>query len=646
MRWIIRILGVIFLLLILAVAAVFILPTDRIVAVATDRISAQTGRDVAVNGPLRPMIWPNLGVSVQAVEIGGPDWAPDTPLLRADVVSIRVPWAAVFTGQINIEDITVTAPEINLIRGADGQGNWDFGTAEPAQPNAAAQNAESNDPISFALQRAVITDAAVSFTDMATDQRQTVSGLNAELTLPATGQAEIALDTLLNGVGLDATMTLDDMGAFLAGEVQTLSAGLGWQGGDVTIQASVSLAPSFDGVITASGTDLSPLFQAARQLTPPELANQQFNISSRVGVSAAGDARLDDTSITLGDTQLDLTMDFAQATPRPILRSTLTGQIILPQSGSATTTTSTPAAGPQTGWSTDPIDLSFLGLADADVTVQLTQADLGNIALGPIDMQLVNSDRRAVLTIRELGLYDGQIAGDVVLNGRNGVSTRADIRMDGLEAGAAMRDFIGSDRVQGTAQGTIALQAAGNSMDALMRSLDGQGTIAMGPGVIRGFDLAAIIRERSLAGNDGSRSTTAFNSLGASFVITDGVLQNDDLRLDADWGQSAGEGQVNLGAQSINYRLLPNLSINGGETSITLPVLISGPWSDVSYGLDLEFLARQEIANQVDDITQEAQEAIEDRVRDQLGQEAEGLLDNLTGGGGGNALGGLLGGRN
>jgi AsmA protein len=209
-----------------------------------------------------------------------------------------------------------------------------------------------------------------------------------------------------------------------------------------------------------------------------------------------------------------------------------------------------------------------------------------------------------------------------------------------------MRDFIGSDRVQGTAQGTIALQAAGNSMDALMRSLDGQGTIAMGPGVIRGFDLAAIIRERSLAGNDGSRSTTAFNSLGASFVITDGVLQNDDLRLDADWGQSAGEGQVNLGAQSINYRLLPNLSINGGETSITLPVLISGPWSDVSYGLDLEFLARQEIANQVDDITQEAQEAIEDRVRDQLGQEAEGLLDNLTGGGGGNALGGLLGGRN
>ena len=79
-----------------------------------------------------------------------------------------------------------------------------------------------------------------------------------------------------------------------------------------------------------------------------------------------------------------------------------------------------------------------------------------------------------------------------------------------------------------------------------------------------------------------------FDSLGATWVINDGVLRNDDLLLKLANYEARGAGQVGLGQQTIDYVFTPvALRANAGN-GIAIPVRMIGPWSDVSIRPDLE----------------------------------------------------------
>jgi AsmA protein len=77
MRWIIRIAGFIALLVVLGLGALVAVPTERVASLVADRLSAATGREVIMDGELRPTLFPSLGIRVgdvtSATRIG---WRP------------------------------------------------------------------------------------------------------------------------------------------------------------------------------------------------------------------------------------------------------------------------------------------------------------------------------------------------------------------------------------------------------------------------------------------------------------------------------------------------------------------------------------------------------------------------------------------
>ncbi|MEL6209937.1 MAG: AsmA family protein, partial [Pseudomonadota bacterium] len=83
MRWVFRLLGLIVLIIIAAIAAVFLLPSDRIAGVVEERFQAATGRALTIEGDVRPSLWPELGVNTGAVSIANADWAGDAPMVAA-----------------------------------------------------------------------------------------------------------------------------------------------------------------------------------------------------------------------------------------------------------------------------------------------------------------------------------------------------------------------------------------------------------------------------------------------------------------------------------------------------------------------------------------------------------------------------------
>jgi AsmA protein len=191
----------------------------------------------------------------------------------------------------------------------------------------------------------------------------------------------------------------------------------------------------------------------------------------------------------------------------------------------------------------------------------------------------------------------------------------------------------------------------------MVENLGGKGRVAFHNGAIVGINLAAMARNVTAAYQGyaiGGERATDFAELSGSFNIRNGVLTNDDLWLQAPVLRVAGRGQVNLPPRTLEYRLepkaAPTLEGQGGKREVAgllVPVIISGPWHNLTFTPDLTSVARRALED-----PEAFKEEVEQQV-DQLGDAAadvrkalkkgdpEKVLEGLLGqGGGGQGQGG------
>ncbi|WP_284261841.1 AsmA family protein, partial [Roseicyclus amphidinii] len=245
MRWIIRLLGAVALVAVLALGVVFAVPTDRIAAVAADRLGQSLGREVTLSGEVRPTLWPHLGVRAAGLRVGNPDWAGDAPLIAAEALSVRVPWSAILAGEVQIDEITLVAPEITLVRAADGRVSWAFSdAAEPSGTNSAGPARP------LTITAAEISDGALTWRDEAAGQDVRITGLEARLALPADGTARVAGAANVNGTQVTLDATAARLPALLEGGLSDLELALDWSGGELRFAGRGALAPALEGALS------------------------------------------------------------------------------------------------------------------------------------------------------------------------------------------------------------------------------------------------------------------------------------------------------------------------------------------------------------------------------------------------------------
>jgi AsmA protein len=190
----------------------------------------------------------------------------------------------------------------------------------------------------------------------------------------------------------------------------------------------------------------------------------------------------------------------------------------------------------------------------------------------------------------------------------------------------------------------MAFVGAGNSVDAIMNSLRGDGSLSVGNGTISGLDLDQLFRGRPNSG------TTIFDSMSASWTIDAGVLTNNDLLMDLPNVQAKGAGTIGLGPQNLDYTFTPQIK-NSTDTGFSFPVRVTGPWASPSIRPDLEAVAKQNFQEEIDKLEDKAAEAVADRLGttadqvENLGQNLEQELQNKLEEEVGNRLKNLLGGN-
>ena len=102
MRWVFRLIGLVVVLVVLAVGAVFLVPTDRIAGLAADQFKTATGRTLTIEGDVRPMLYPEIGISLGGVAIENAPWSENGDMVAAEKIAVSVKLMPLFSGDVQV----------------------------------------------------------------------------------------------------------------------------------------------------------------------------------------------------------------------------------------------------------------------------------------------------------------------------------------------------------------------------------------------------------------------------------------------------------------------------------------------------------------------------------------------------------------
>jgi AsmA protein len=283
-----------------------------------------------------------------------------------------------------------------------------------------------------------------------------------------------------------------------------------------------------------------------------------------------------------------------------------------------------------------PFDLSALKNLNANGTVRIGSLKANNLKATNVRLDVKAGGGRVDLNPLTATFYQGTLASAVAINAAPATPTFAvKHNMNGVSVGLLLKEFANNDMLEGKGNVTLDVTTHGDTVTALKKALNGNAALKIADGAVRGIDIAGSIRgaKAKLGALTGQHTQQAdmgqktdFSELTATFRITNGVAHNSDLLLKSPLLRVGGEGDVNLGEDSLNYlvkaAIVGTIQGQGGREladlkGVTIPVRVSGPLATPSYQIDF--------GSMVTDVAkQKVEQAVTSEIQKRLGGTAVG----------------------
>lgn len=385
--------------------------------------------------------------------------------------------------------------------------------------------------------------------------------------------------------------------------------------------ARLSSDLTYDGRVAIKASDLRKLAEATGAKLPPGDIYKTFSLT---GDTSGGSSKV---MLKNAVVEFDNVRGTGEAALTFAGRPRLTGAL---STGVIDITPYAAASGaPQgekpAGWGKDPIDLTPLRLADADLSLKSEGIKFQRFDFGPSDIAVNLANGKLVADLRQTKLFGGAGGATMTADGSGqipNVAIKANI--DKLALQPLMQAAAGFDMLQGQGDIAIDIKGQGATLEALMNSLAGAGNFNFAEGTLRGVDLPELARSAANALKNksiplsafGESKSTKFNALNASFNMKDGVAAMADLKLDTSVMTVSGGGSLDIGDQKLSLSLYPELkNKNEGVKGYGLPVKLAGSWTGVNLSIDFDWLAQRAVSDARARVTSE----IEDELKKQLG---------------------------
>jgi AsmA protein len=606
------------LLVVLAVALLFIVDPNDYKGQIASKVEEQTGRTLSIEGDMALSVFPWLGLEIGRTQLSNAEGFGDEPMARMESVQVRVKLLPLLRNDLQMDTVRLNGLYLNLARSADGSTNWDDLAGPAAEDRGEAETLPTDDDGGdllggLAIGGVEVTDAQLVWEDRSTDSRYEVRDLSfttgaiepgepfdLELGFSmAASQPEVTGTFALTGGILlddalqvfrisDARFYADVAGEAIPGGRQELSLAsdvaldleqqtlelpqlvLKVLGIEITGQASGSGiggdAPQFRGdvtvgefvpreVIAALGQD-APVTSDATVLGKAD-ASLQWEASASYFAATSLTAHLDDTRLG-GSARVD---DFAA----PAIGFKLQvdaidiDRYLPPQPEQTEAAPATPAAaGASAGL------LPVETLRGLNLNGSFTLGSLKAFNLRSTNIEFTVKAKDGLVRVHPAGavMYQGQYTGDITIDARGdtpGIAMHE--RMTGIQAGPLLRDLTGDDRMQGKGNLMAKLTASGNTPEAMKRTLNGNLSFDFTEGAVKGVNIASLLRNAQAklqgkpAPEESEPNQTDFAELRGTATVNRGVIRNNDLSLKSPLLRMTGEGKVGLPDESIDYLL-------------------------------------------------------------------------------------------
>ena len=652
-RLLIALLALVILVIGVAVLAPALIPTDMIRQRTQTAATDSLGRDVILAGDIRLQVLPQLQVRAQDARIANAPGFGEEPFAQMQEMRVSVALIPLLQRQIEIEEFVLVDPVIRLQSNTSGN-NWTFGDDAEAASQANTEDGFQRRPGALPFEASFgdvrIENGAVIFDDGVQTRR--FDALDLSIDLPSVDQpVRLRGSFEADGRPMDFNAELGSLRGFFEGQETAFSTTLNGPLADLTLDGRFleSAELAFDGDVDVT----LPLRALARYLgadLPDGDIFRQFSARSAVS-GEPGLVRLNDARISFDDinAQGGMTLNYAGARPR------ITGELstALLDLTPYIPAESAPDANRSGGsgiseWSDEPMDLAPLRTVDTEITIRADELKARDIEVSDVTALTTLDQGRLTARLNRFQLHGGAGEAVAVINARgNTPSFSFNANLDSLQAQPFLLAAAQFDRLIGDGGFTMDLTANGASPAAIMNSLSGTGRFEFNDGAIQGVNLAQMIRtvqtalqNRALPTAFAESEQTDFSTLGGSFTVTNGVVSNQDLQMLSPLLRVLGNGQIDLGAQSIDYRLTPravqSLTGQGGQLDLQgleVPVRLEGGFNNVSARIDFEAVARNLLSQQAGRLLRqsgdgeaedEAPASPEDVVRGLFGQ----LLNN------------------
>jgi len=293
-------------------------------------------------------------------------------------------------------------------------------------------------------------------------------------------------------------------------------------------------------------------------------------------------------------------------------------------------------AGKAAGKPEQALDFSALKTLSAKGSVKIGALKVANLKAQNVRIEAKAGGGRLDVNPLAASLYQGTTSGSLSLVAAAAPQIALRQNLAGISIGPLLKDAIDRDLLEGRGSVTLDVSGQGATVSAIKKALNGAAALNLTDGALKGINIGETIRSAkarlgSLKGETTQASNAAektdFTELKAGFAIRNGVAHNSDLSLKSPLVRLGGEGDINIGSDSVDYlakaTLVATAAGQGGKDAselkgITVPVRISGPFTSLSYKLDFNAMISGAAQQKIDEKKEEIKAKAQDKLKDQL----------------------------
>lgn len=573
------ILAVIIAVVAVAVAAApFVIPSDFLKQRVAERISALTGRTVAVSGATTLSIYPHIAVGVDGLSIANPSNMGSDAVIQAPRLDTRLRLLPLLLGRVEFDEFQLTNPTIHLVVDNEGRRNWTLAGSAVAK-RAMATPPAPGDALAAALDlqigHLIITNGTLLYDNLVSDTREQMTELDLDIDWPSVdATASGRGSTVWRGEPMEFT-------GLVAAPLQLMRGGTSAARFAI---ASTPLRASFSGRATDTGTIQ---LDGDGSVSTPSMRRTIEWLGTPMGTgpilgaaSVRGTVAIAGPSIEFSAASLELDGNSATGSlgvsfggPRPAI----TGKLAADRLDLSAYAEAIRADLLNTGsWLIAPARMPFAEAVDADVSFTMGQVTMDATEIGDTWATVSIKDGAVDAQLQGANFYAGQIGAHVRMTPANGVlGADAHLDLKAVPATPALANLAGVTALKGSLSGALDLTASGRGWGEFVTNIAGKGKFSISDGTLAGVDLVAAANQLSdpFAGPIvGSGGETQFNQVDADFTVAKGTLSTSDLFMAGDDFRLAlsGQGSLLSGATEAHATLT-----NATET---IPLSIAGTW--------------------------------------------------------------------